>query len=71
MTDKRRARLQLARVEPEGPSRERVKQAVRLFRSEYATRSLRRANARKWLACVAYLGPKWKLADPIRRVKEA
>lgn len=40
-------------------TRSLVKRAVRLFRSEYAPRHIRRANARKWLASVQWLGPRW------------
>lgn len=43
-----------------------LKQAVRLFRSEYAPRSVRRHNARAWLRSVQQLGPKWLLARPVR-----
>lgn len=35
-----------------------IKQAVRLFRSDMAPRSVRRANARKWIRAVLMLGDK-------------
>lgn len=46
-----------------------LRRAVRLFRSEYAPRALRRANARAWLRAVEQLGPRWVLAEPQRRSK--
>jgi hypothetical protein len=38
-----------------------AKRALRLFRSEYVSREVRHANARKWLASVEWLGPRWAL----------
>jgi hypothetical protein len=48
---------------------EQIKRAVSLYRSEYAPRAVRRANARKWLSAVASLGDKWLIAQPQRRTK--
>jgi hypothetical protein len=39
-----------------------AKRALRLFRSEYVSREVRHANARKWLAAVHNLGNNWVLA---------
>jgi len=38
-----------------------MRQAVRLFRSDLAPRSVRRHNARAWLRSVELLGPNWAL----------
>jgi hypothetical protein len=38
-----------------------IKQALRLFRSEYAPKELQRANAMKWLRSVSMLGDRWVL----------
>lgn len=46
--------------------RAKLKMAVRLFRSEFAPRSVRRHNARQWLRSVEALGSKWR-GIPSRR----
>jgi hypothetical protein len=48
-------------------SRALIRRAVALFRSPYAPRQVRRANARKWLASVHMLGDKWLLSRPQQR----
>jgi hypothetical protein len=53
-----RSRLTLAAPAKAGPTYAMKKVAVRLFRSDLAPRSVRRANARKWLAAMAALGDK-------------
>lgn len=50
-----RPKLALAR-QPKPVTRALIVQAVRLFRSDLAPRSVRRANARKWLAMNLWLG---------------
>jgi hypothetical protein len=57
MSTAKRATLQLAKP-PKRVPYSLIKQAVRLFRSEIAPRSVRRANARKWLASMLMLGDK-------------
>jgi hypothetical protein len=57
----RRPTLKLAQ-QSTGPSRDQIKKAVRLFRSEFATRDVRRANARQWLLKMNQLGDKWVYA---------
>jgi hypothetical protein len=39
----------------------RIKQALRLFRSEYAPKQVRHHNARQWLRSVSMLGDRWVL----------
>jgi hypothetical protein len=39
-----------------------AKKALRLFRSEWAPKSLQRKNALKWLAAKRALGSRWVLA---------
>jgi hypothetical protein len=56
-TDPAKRRLHIAKPEPRVPY-SLIKQAVRLFRSDTAPRSIRRANARKWLRSVLMLGDK-------------
>ena len=48
-----------------------LRRAVALFRSEYAPREIRRANARKWLQAVDRLGDRWLLAQTHRRDNHA
>lgn len=50
-----RAALKLARPQPRIPY-SLLRKAVAMFRSEYAPRSVRRHNARKWLESVLRLG---------------
>jgi hypothetical protein len=50
-------KLHLAKnVPPPCPPYSMLKQAVRLFRNAIAPRSVRRANAKKWLASMQMLG---------------
>jgi hypothetical protein len=42
-----------------------IKTAVRLFRNPLAPRSVRRHNARSWLAATHRLGDKWLLYKPM------
>lgn len=44
---------------PRKPTLAQIKQAVALFRSEFAPRELRRANARKWLLQMEQLGDRY------------
>jgi hypothetical protein len=44
------------------PSLSLVKRALRLYRSDLVSKDVQRANALKWLASVAHLGPNWVLA---------
>ncbi len=44
------------------PSLSLIKKALRLYSSEYASKAVRHANARKWLAMIAHLGPHWVYA---------
>jgi hypothetical protein len=44
------------------PSLSLVKKALRLYRSDFASKELRHANAKKWLAMVAHLGSHWVYA---------
>lgn len=48
-------------------SRDMIKHAVRLWRSDMAPRSVRRHNARQWLRSVHALGDSWLLAKPIEK----
>jgi uncharacterized protein involved in exopolysaccharide biosynthesis len=58
-------------VRPKRQTIARIRQAVRLFRSEYAPRHIRRANARNWLKAVDRLGEKWVYAVPYQRKGKA
>ncbi len=44
---------------PKGHSIARLRQAVRLYSSEYASRATNRHNRIAWLRAVAWLGDKW------------
>jgi hypothetical protein len=61
-----RPTLSIARKPKPGPSRELIKTAVRLFRSTFAPRALRRANARKWLRAMDMLGDKGHVLNGAR-----
>lgn len=52
-------------------SRERIKTAVRLFRSEFAPRALRRRNATAWLVAVEKLGARWVYANTVKLERKA
>ena len=48
-------------------SRALMRQAVRLFNSEYVSREINRANRIAWLRSVNRLGDRWLLASPINK----
>jgi hypothetical protein len=51
--------LRMVRAQPKPPiPRAMLKKAVSLFRSSFVPRSVRRANARKWLRAMEQLGDK-------------
>lgn len=41
------------------PTIAQLRQAVRLYRSEYASREINKANRVKWLRAIAWLGNRW------------
>lgn len=45
----------------------RLAQARRLFDSPFTSREVNRANQRKWVHSLRFLGDKWLLATPIPR----
>lgn len=44
-----------------------LRQAVRIWRSEYATKEINRRNQVAWLRAVEKLGDKWLLARPVNK----
>lgn len=44
-----------------------ARRACRLYRGEYVSKAIRRANQRKWIAAVERLGSRWLLAAPINK----
>lgn len=57
--------LQVVKTKPRRVSIARLRQAVRLFRSDYVSKEVNKANRRNWLRSVERLGDKWLLASPI------
>jgi hypothetical protein len=45
----------------------RMRQAVRLFRSDLVSREVNKANRIAWLRCIERMGNKWVLAVPVRK----
>jgi hypothetical protein len=46
---------------------QRIRQATRLFRSEYVSKEINKANRRAWLRSVQSLGNRWLLARPLEK----
>lgn len=47
-----------------------LKRARRLFTNETTPRHIQRANIRKWVTSVRYLGPNWLALRPVSRLSE-
>jgi hypothetical protein len=51
-------------------TRSLLRRARRLFDNELAPPHVQRHNRHAWVRMVWWMGPKWKLAQPVQRVTE-